>query len=46
MEFICTAISSFQGKDGKIVNGHIPTKLKGKWLNTTLGNARKLAESL
>lgn len=42
---ICETLSTFKGNEGKEVKGKPASKLKGKWLDTTLEKARKLAQS-
>ena len=41
----CQTISSFSGKDGKIVNGLNASELKGKRLEIALANAKKVSET-
>lgn len=42
---ICVKLSSFTNKEGKTVDGKGAKDLKGKWLEATLGKARKLNET-
>lgn len=44
---ICQQLSTFSTKEGETITGKDSAKaLKGKWLNSTLAKARKLAENL
>lgn len=43
---ICCILSSFKGKDGKVVNGKGASELHGQRLNVTLDKARKIKAML
>jgi len=43
---ICETLSGFDGKDGYVKGKASAKALKGKWLNATLGKARKLRDEL
>jgi len=43
---ICEKLSSFEGDKGTVKGKNSAKQLKGKWLNATLGKARKLKEEL
>jgi hypothetical protein len=41
---VCKILSGFMGRDEKWVEGRPASQLRGRWLNTTLANARKVSE--